>query len=318
MQPSLPTLFLSHGAPDILLSDDPAVAVFRGLGARFPRPSAIAVVSAHWIASPVGITGPEALATIHDFGGFPAELYSLSYPARGAVELTASVAGLLEAADIAHRVHPGRGLDHGAWIPLSLIYPDAGIPVIQVSLPSGDPVACARLGEALAPLAAQGVLVIGSGGSVHNLRLLKRQGPPDPWALGFESWLRETVEIGAFDRLLDPARHRDDFSRAHPTLDHFAPLIVAWAAGGRVRPGARFAEGFTYGNLGMSCYVFGANPSSTIRAHFSRNCSDPDHDTSRRSYPLFRSREVLEYLAAGGDAGSPQGDRSRVTGMLVG
>ena len=257
MHPSLPTLFLSHGAPDILLSQDPAVAMLRGLGDRLPRPRAIAVISAHWIASPVGITGSGDLATIHDFGGFPSDLDARSYPARGSAELTASVAGLLEAAGIGHQVHPDRGLDHGAWIPLSLIYPDAEVPVIQVSLPTGDLGACAQLGNALAPLSGQGVLVIGSGGSVHNLRLLKRQGPPDPWALGFESWLRETVETGAFDRVLDPASQGGDFGRAHPSLDHFAPLVVAWAAGSRERPGICLYQGFTYGNLGMGCYAFG-------------------------------------------------------------
>ena len=257
MHALMPTLFLSHGAPDMLLSEDPTVAVFRRLGARLPRPSAIAVVSAHWTASPVGVTGPGDLATIHDFGGFPEALYRLRYPARGDAGLTASVKSLLETAGIVHRVHESRGLDHGAWIPLSLIYPSAEIPVIQISLPAGDLGAAARLGEAVAPLSGQGVLVIGSGGSVHNLRLLKRAGAPDPWALGFESWLRETVQGGNFDALLDPGRHRDDFARAHPSLDHFAPLVVAWAAGGTGRPGWRFHQGFTYGNLGMGCYVFG-------------------------------------------------------------
>lgn len=257
MQPSLPTLFLSHGAPDILLSDDPSVAVFQGLAARLPRPRAIAVVSAHWQGSSVGITGPGDLATIHDFGGFPAELYTRTYPARGSAELTESVAGLLAAAGIPHEVHAHRGLDHGAWIPLSLIYPHADIPVIQVSLPGGDLDACARLGQALAPLIGQGVLVIGSGGAVHNLRQLKPGGPPDPWALGFASWLRETVETGDLTRLLEQARRRDDFSRAHPSMEHFAPLVVAWAAGGREDPGYSLNQGFTYGNLGMGCYAFG-------------------------------------------------------------
>jgi len=257
MQPTMPTLFLSHGAPDILLSDHPSVAVFRGLPARLPRPRAIVVISAHWVGSPVGMTGAGALPTIHDFGGFPEILYAERYAANGSAELCAEVGDLLDAAGIPYRVHDDRGLDHGAWIPLKLIYPSAGPPVLQVSLPVGDLHACARLGEALGPLPGGGVLVIGSGGSVHNLRLLKRQGPPDPWAQGFEGWLRDTVETGAFGDLVEPAAHPEDFGRAHPSLEHFAPLVVAWAAGGRARPGKRFAEGFTYGNLGMSCYAFG-------------------------------------------------------------
>lgn len=264
--PTPPTLFLSHGAPDILLSDHPSIGVLRQLGVRLPRPRAVIVVSAHWIGSPVGVTGPGDLPTIHDFGGFPAELHTLSYPARGASWLSACVAGLLESAGIDHQVHPDRGLDHGAWIPLSLLYPEAGIPVIQVALPRGDLSACARLGLALAPVRGQGVLVIGSGGSVHNLRLLRREGQPDPWALAFEAWLRETVEACAFERVLDPASHRHDFGRAHPGLDHFAPLVVAWAAGGPEQPGTCLYQGFTYGNLGMGCYAFGMERGLALEA----------------------------------------------------
>jgi 4,5-DOPA dioxygenase extradiol len=274
VQPQLPTLFLSHGAPDILLSEHPLVAVFRGLAARLPTPRAIVVISAHWIDSPVGITGAGPLPIIHDFGGFPEILYAEQYAAHGSAELCAEVGDLLDAAGIPYRVHDDRGLDHGAWIPLKLTCPSAEPPVLQVSLPVGDLHACARLGEALGPLPARGVLVIGSGGSVHNLRLLKRQGPPDPWAPGFEGWLRATVEAGAFGSLVDPAAHPEDFGRAHPSLEHFAPLVVAWAAGGRGRPGRRFAEGFMYGNLGMSCYAFGETDTSEW-------CSGPGAQNTR-------------------------------------
>jgi len=257
VQPLLPTLFLSHGAPDILLSDHHSVGVFRSLAARLPRPRAIVVISAHWVSGPVGITGPGPLPTVHDFGGFPGALYAQRYAASGSKALCTEVGGLLDAAAIPYRTHHDRGLDHGAWVPLKLIFPTAEIPVLQVALPVGDLHACARLGQALASLPARGVLVIGSGGSVHNLRLLKRQGPPDPWALAFERWLRDTIEGGAFDALVDPAAHPEDFARAHPSVEHFAPLVVAWAAGGRDRPGSRFGEGFMYGNLGMSGYAFG-------------------------------------------------------------
>jgi 4,5-DOPA dioxygenase extradiol len=258
MPHSIPTLFLSHGAPDILLSDQPSVAVFRTLAARLPRPRGILVVSAHWIDDPVGITGDGELATIHDFGGFPAALYAERYPAHGDRALSERLEALLRAAGIPHRRHATRGLDHGAWVPLKLAYPKADIPVIQVSLPVGTLDASASLGAALSPLTGEGVLVIGSGGSVHNLGALKPLGPPDPWASRFEEWLAERVEGNDLMGLVTAASHPSDMRMAHPTVEHLAPLAVAWAAGAADSPGRRFAEGFTYGNLGMSCYAFGA------------------------------------------------------------
>jgi 4,5-DOPA dioxygenase extradiol len=257
MQPRPPALFLSHGAPDLLLSDGPAVQVFRDLPGRLPRPRAIVVCSAHWTADPVGVTGGGPLATIHDFGGFPEPLYAELYPARGDALLSAEIGRLLDGAGVGHRLHDGRGLDHGAWVPLKLMFPAAEIPVAQVSLPAGDLADCARLGAALAPLRQDGVLVVGSGGSVHNLRALRAGGAPDDWAQGFEVWLKETVERNAFDRLLAAATAAPGLRLAHPTLEHLAPLAVAWAAGGQDRPGRRIAEGFTYGNIGMSCFAFG-------------------------------------------------------------
>ena len=205
----------------------------------------------------MGITGPGDLKTIHDFGGFPDALYKERYPARGDADLTDRIGQLLDTAGIAHSTHHSRGLDHGAWVPLKLMYPLADLPVAQVSLPAGDLAACARLGAALAPLRQEGVLVIGSGGSVHNLRALKPGAPPDDWALAFERWLKDAIEGNAFDCLLAVEAHPAEIRLAHPSLEHLAPLLVAWAAGGQDRPGRRFAEGFTYGNLGMSCYAFG-------------------------------------------------------------
>ena len=267
MPPTLPSLFLSHGAPDLLLSAGPAVELLRTLAARLPRPRAILVCSAHWIDDPVGITGGGELPTIHDFGGFPAVLYAERYPASGDAELSARIGGLLDDAGIGHRLHQHRGLDHGAWVPLKLMYPAADLPVAQVSLPAGDLAACARLGAALAPLRQDGVLVIGSGGSVHNLGAIRRDGPPDDWAVAFEDWLKETVEGDAFDRLRGAdADHPPQLRQAHPSLEHLAPAVVAWAAGGQDRPGRRFASGFTYGNLGMSCYTFGEPEGFPVQA----------------------------------------------------
>lgn len=255
--PRMPTLFISHGPPDILLSEHPSARMLRELAPHLPRPQGIAVISAHWVDRPVGITGPGELPSIHDFGEFSDRLRELRYPARGSAELTQSVERLMDAAAIPWQEHRHRGLDHGAWIPLSMTYPLADVPVIQISLPAGDLRDCAWLGQALAPLAEQEVLILGSGGSVHNLRALKPEGPPDPWATGFEHWLHQAVSSGDFEELVDPNRHDDSFAMAHPSMEHFAPLVCAWAAGGHGSPGRRFHADFMHGNLGMSSYVFG-------------------------------------------------------------
>jgi 4,5-DOPA dioxygenase extradiol len=257
MPGTLPSLFVSHGAPDILTSAPEAVEAMRGLAADIPRPESILIVSAHWITQPVGLTGGGALQTIHDFSGFTPELYTQQYPAQGDEALSLKTRSLLESTGIEVHLNAERGLDHGAWVPLSIMFPGADIPVVQLSLPAGSLADVARLGEAVAPLRESGVLVIGSGGSVHNPLRLKRSGPPDPWASGFEQWLLESVENGHHEALLDPANSTQHFNLAHPTLEHYSPLLFAWAAGNRTKPGRREYSGFSYGNLGMSCYRFG-------------------------------------------------------------
>ena len=254
----LPTLFISHGAPDILIRHQASVDGLRELGHKLPAPRAVVVVSAHWIHDPVGITPGDQLTTIHDFGGFPSELYRVQYPARGDDGLSLEIARALETRGIASELVPERGLDHGAWIPLHFMYPEAQIPVVQISLPTGSLQELVTLGEALTPLPGEGVLVIGSGGSVHNLRALKPHGPTEAWALQFEKWLLEAVEQGHFEWLIKEEHFPPNFQHAHPTLEHYAPLIVAWAAGGADQPGRRIHHSFDYGNLGMSFFAFGA------------------------------------------------------------
>jgi 4,5-DOPA dioxygenase extradiol len=252
-----PALFISHGAPDLILTEQAAVTALRQLGERFPEPRAIVVVSAHWTRRPVGVTAGEAHRTIHDFSGFAEALYQLTYPAKGDPGLAAAIAGRLTGYGIDAELVSERGLDHGAWIPLLLSHPQARIPVLQVSLPSADLPECARLGEALGPLRDEEILIIGSGGSVHNLRAMNREERTDTWASGFERWLRETVEGNRFEQLLSAERSSPLFPAAHPTSEHFAPLLTAWAAGDRHRPGRRFHHSYSYGNLGMSMFEFG-------------------------------------------------------------
>lgn len=256
MSKHTPSLFISHGAPDIILSEHPAVAALRALPARFPRPGAIVVVSAHWVDEPIGITAREQLTTIHDFGGFADELYELQYPARGNAALAERIEKLVLEQGLHAALHEHRGLDHGAWIPLKIMYPEADIPVVEVSLPAASLAHAARLGEALAALRSDNVLVIGSGGSVHNLRALRFDGRTDQWVLEFEDWLLETVEGNRFGDLIIPDRMPRVFRQAHPTVEHYAPLIVAWSASGHRHPGKRIHHSTSYGNLGMSMYAF--------------------------------------------------------------
>lgn len=232
----------------------------RELGSRMPEPRGIVIISAHWINDPIGITVGEQLTTIHDFGGFPKELYTLQYPAKGDDELSRKIAGALLARDIGNELVRERGLDHGAWIPLHLMYPDAHIPVVQVSLPAESLQDLVELGKALVPFRREGVLIIGSGGSVHNLSAINRDGRTDDWALEFEAWLHETVENNYFNRLIRAKELPNNFRQAHPTLEHYAPLIVAWATAGPDQPGRRIHHSFDYGNLGMSFFEFDMQP----------------------------------------------------------
>lgn len=257
MTTPMPTLFLSHGAPDLVLSDHVAVDAMRQIVNTYEIPRAIVVISAHWISrDKVAVSSSATPETIHDFGNFGAELYQLRYPAPGDPQLAAQIVDLLKSAGLQATTDAQRGLDHGAWMPLLLMYPQADIPVVQISLPGVNPDACLRLGQAIAELRNEGILVIGSGGTVHNLRLLHHNNQPEAWAESFADWLIQAVEGNRIDLLLDAEEQHPLFRKAHPTTDHFVPLLVAWGAADPTRPGKRFHHSFTYGNLGMSSFLF--------------------------------------------------------------
>lgn len=252
-----PAVFLSHGSPTTALEHDAYTAVVRGL-ARL-SPAAVLILSAHWTATGVlGITAAPRHRLIYDFGGFPEELYQLTYQARGDLDLAGRAATLLEAAGIPARLDGLRGLDHGAWIPMRIAWPDAAVPVVQVSLPAdAKPEALVRLGRALAPLREQGVLLLGSGGMVHNLYLVNladKERPVDAWAAEFDAWVAERLARLDLPALL---RYRDEApgaAMAAPTTEHFDPLFVVL---GTAYPGERVQtlfEGFHYGNLGMRSF----------------------------------------------------------------
>lgn len=255
-----PALFVSHGAPTIAIDPIPAHDFLVGLGERIGRPTAILAVSAHWETQAPTLSLAAQPATIHDFGGFPDALYQMRYPAPGAPELAERVAERLAAEGFPTALHPSRGLDHGAWIPLLLMYPAADIPVVQLSIqPSRSPAEHWRLGEALRPLRDEGVLILGSGSASHNLfelgRYMHDLTPPD-WVSSFDRWLTTAVTQGRKDDLLDYLNRGPSAARNHPTPDHLLPLFVAAGAGDAQGVGEVIHESYSWGLLSMAAYSF--------------------------------------------------------------
>ena len=260
----LPTLFVSHGAPTLAIDDGPAHQFLKTCGKTLGRPKAVLMLSAHFEAPTATLTGSASPGTIHDFWGFPDALYDITYPAPGDPALAQRVSNLLSKAGVETHVDEERGLDHGAWIPLSLMYPDADIPVVQLSIDARRGAAYhLRLGEVLRPLRDEGVLIIGSGGATHNLSHAIRAPQDEPiveWANTFREWLADTVEN---DRRDDLANYRDiapDAIRNHPTNEHFFPLLCAIGAPVPGEPRRRIHVSDTYGALAMDAYMFGAWP----------------------------------------------------------
>jgi 4,5-DOPA dioxygenase extradiol len=259
----LPSLFLSHGSPMLPLTEAPARHFLEGLAARLEQPRAILVASAHWETARPAVNAVAVNETIHDFRGFPRPLYALRYPAPGSPELAARVAALLGAAGLPADVDPARGLDHGAWVPLLLMYPEAEIPVLQLSLqPDLGPAHHLRLGQALAPLREEGVLVIGSGSFTHDLSEFRGRALEDPapgWVTEFADWMDLAIIEGRTADLLD-YRARAPFAvKNHPTDEHLLPLFVALGAGGDAPRPQHLHASATHGVLRMDAYGFGAH-----------------------------------------------------------
>lgn len=243
----LPAIFVSHGAPSLPFDDVPARDFLRGLGATLPRPRAVLAVSAHWESQAPKISA--ANTTIHDFGGFPRQLYEIHYPAPIDPALARDVADLLGG-----NVDDKRGLDHGAWVPLMLMYPDADIPVLQLSVQSHLGAANAiATGRKLAAM-RHDVLVLGSGGFVHNLRAIQPPGSPEPqWSKDFSGWVHDRLLAGDDAALADYRARAPHAALAQPTEEHFLPLLVAYGAG---RAATRLHSSATFGSLRMDSYSF--------------------------------------------------------------
>jgi 4,5-DOPA dioxygenase extradiol len=274
----LPTLFLSHGSPMHAIESGLAGAAWQQLAQALPRPRAVLMVSAHWETAGPMLTGGDRPETIHDFGGFPPELYALRYPAPGSPQLAQQAAALLEQAGHPASVDGSRGLDHGAWVPLRRMYPQHEVPVVQLSVqPALGPGHHLRVGEALAPLAADGVLVIGSGHVTHNLRdwMTQMRAPsashgggaatagagapaPLPYVVEFSDWLDDRLAHDDREAVLAYRERGPSAARAHPTEEHFLPLFVAWGAAGEGARARRVHRGIEAAALSMDAYRFDA------------------------------------------------------------
>ncbi len=256
----LPALFLSHGSPMLALQDSPAGRFLDRLGDALPTPRAIVVASAHYESAAPRLGADPAPATVHDFGGFPAALYQLRYAAPGDVSLARRIIELLDAAGIAANLDSDRGLDHGVWVPLRRMYPAAGIPVVPLSVsPRGGARAQFEIGRALEPLRDAGVLIVGSGGFVHNLHELAWGDPAatmPAWATDFAQWMRERLAAGDIDALLDWQRQAPNAHRAHPTVEHLMPLFVALGAGGEAAAVRVLHDSHEFGSLALDAFAF--------------------------------------------------------------
>lgn len=261
-----PSLFISHGAPSLALGDSPAKTFLGSLATLLPaRPTAILVISAHWEEHVATLNGPGKLDTIHDFGGFPAALYAMRYPASGSAALIERVRALLQADGLPCAIDKARGLDHGAWIPLMLAWPDADIPVAQLSLVAQAGVEDnLRVGRALATLRNEGVLIIGSGSFTHDLRdwifRIRARGDqsadqPD-WVTDFSDWMHRHIVDGDFDALRHYRTQAPNARRNHPTEEHLMPLFVALAAAGDKPAATLLHSSADHGVLRMDAYRF--------------------------------------------------------------
>jgi 4,5-DOPA dioxygenase extradiol len=257
---TLPSLFVSHGSPTVLIDGDPARAAWGALTASLPHPRAVVVMSPHWLTAAPRVASVPRHRTLHDFAGFPPALYAFDYPAPGDPALAAAVAARLGAAGLPAELAGREDIDHGAWVPLLSMYPAADVPVVQVAVqPRLGPAHHYALGAALAGLRDEGVLVLGSGALTHNLRevqMQSRTAPVPDWVRAFADWVDAQLVRGEAATLLDYRRLAPHAERNHPTEEHLLPLFFALGAAGEGARATREHAGFAYGAVAMHAYRF--------------------------------------------------------------
>lgn len=254
----IPSFFMAHGAPRIALEQNSYVDALKQVAKEFPQPRAIVLFSAHWEQPLQRISDIQSYETIHDFGGFSPELYQITYPAPGDPQLASKIATLLKAHNILYGFDTERGLDHGAWTILKRMYPDANIPVVAMSVnPAESPEEQYRIGRALAPLREKDVMIIGSGGTVHNLSTLRMTDTVDPWAQAFEDWIEEKLEKWDLAALFSYEAEAPFAEQAVPTKEHLIPLFYAMGAADDEKKARRDHLFYQYGNLSYSLWRFG-------------------------------------------------------------
>lgn len=268
--PSLPALFISHGAPLFAIDAGASGPALTRLGERLKQQAGaglrgVVIMSPHWMARAPAVMSTDKPQTWHDFGGFPPELYKLEYPAAGAPALAAEVGNLLREHGIEAQSDAKRPFDHGAWVPLMHLFPKADVPVVQLALPAGwGPGQVYAMGQALQPLRDRGVLLVGTGSMTHNLsEFFGGQREAEPYVVEFSRWVEAAIERGDLAALLDYRSQAPHASRAHPSDDHFLPLFFALGAGGFGQGDAPVKPGYVsrevmYGILAMDSFALPA------------------------------------------------------------
>ena len=256
----MPTLFVSHGPPTILLMEGATTDFLRSLGRQLPRPEGVLCVSAHWETVDPQITTASRHETIHDFGG-PRTLFEMTYDAPGDPKLAREATKLIQDDGIRIDADRERGLDHGAWVPLMMMYPDANIPVVQLSVQTEhDPEHHLKLGQALKPLREKGVLIIGSGGAVHNLKDIDQyqiDSTPPEYVTAFDAWLERKTSAGSVPDLINFLHAAPDAGQAHPyPAEHFLSFFVPLGAAYEGAVGRKIHHEFMFGTLSMAAYIW--------------------------------------------------------------
>ncbi len=250
----MPVLFIGHGSPMNAIEGNEFVSGWKKIAAKFPKPASVLCISAHWQSRGTQVTAMENPKTIHDFYGFPPELYEAKYPAPGNPSLAKRILGIVKSTKVGQDM--SWGLDHGAWSVLSRMYPKADVPVIQLSLDATlEPAGHLRIGTELKGLRDEGVLILGSGNIVHNLMQMRLDSPPYPWTVDFDSKVKTTLDKGDFPRLAN----YQSFQSARfavPTNEHYLPLLYAAGASDGEKP-VYFNEAYSYSSLSMRCVAFG-------------------------------------------------------------